>query len=82
MVASGETTWYDYARYVFNVAKEYSEQLRINEVKSVATSEFPTPATRPLNSRLSNEKFQKSFNVLLPDWRVGVRRVVTEILGK
>lgn len=82
LVASGETTWYDYARYVFNVAKEYSEQLRINEVKSVATSEFPTPATRPLNSRLSNEKFQKSFNVLLPDWRVGVRRVVTEILGK
>jgi len=82
LVASGETSWYDYARYVFKVAKEYGEPLRINEVKSVDTSEFPTPATRPLNSRLSNEKFQNAFNVSLPDWRVGVRRVVTEILGK
>ncbi|ANR80887.1 dTDP-4-dehydrorhamnose reductase [Kosakonia sacchari] len=82
LVASGETTWYDYAQYVFNVAKEHGEQLKIREVKDVETSAFHTTATRPLNSRLSNKKFQKSFNVLLPDWTIGVRRVVTEILGK
>ncbi|WP_155959694.1 sugar nucleotide-binding protein, partial [Klebsiella aerogenes] len=37
---------------------------------------------RPLNSRLSNEKFQQVFGVRLPDWRQGVERVVTEVLGK
>lgn len=82
LVASGETTWYDYARYVFDVAKEHGEELQIKEVNHVKTSAYPTPAKRPLNSRLSNEKFQKAFNVLLPDWSVGVRRVITETLGK
>ncbi|PLM44979.1 dTDP-4-dehydrorhamnose reductase, partial [Klebsiella michiganensis] len=33
-------------------------------------------------SRLSNEKFQRVFGVTLPDWRQGVARVVTEVLGK
>ncbi|MDE7911685.1 dTDP-4-dehydrorhamnose reductase, partial [Enterobacter hormaechei] len=33
-------------------------------------------------SRLSNQKFQRVFNVTLPDWKQGVERVVIEVLGK
>ncbi|MBC5101799.1 sugar nucleotide-binding protein, partial [Klebsiella variicola] len=54
----------------------------IQEVKGIPTTAYPTPAKRPLNSRLSNEKFQQAFGVTLPDWRQGVARVVTEVLGK
>ncbi|EGN4361302.1 dTDP-4-dehydrorhamnose reductase [Escherichia coli] len=82
LVASGETTWFDYAQYVFSIAKELGETLSIKEVISVDTSAYPTPAKRPHNSRLSNKKFQTAFEVQLPDWKVGVKRVVTEILGK
>ncbi|MDC0727744.1 dTDP-4-dehydrorhamnose reductase [Phytobacter diazotrophicus] len=82
LVASGETTWYEYAQHVFALARQKGESLIIKDVSGVPTSSYPTPAKRPLNSRLSNEKFQRAFNVVLPDWKVGVERVVTEILQK
>jgi dTDP-4-dehydrorhamnose reductase len=82
LVASGETTWYDYAKYVFSVAHELGEELAVKQVNGVDTSSWPTPAKRPHNSRLSNLKFQNAFAVTLPDWKMGVRRAVTEILGK
>ncbi|MGZ7140847.1 sugar nucleotide-binding protein, partial [Streptococcus pyogenes] len=42
----------------------------------------PTPAKRPLNSRLDTSKFQRTFNLVLPEWRIGVERMLAEILGK
>ncbi|MDC8890079.1 sugar nucleotide-binding protein, partial [Klebsiella pneumoniae] len=82
LVASGETSWCDYARYVFEVARAHGAELAVQEVKGIPTTAYPTPAKRPLNSRLSNKKFQQAFGVTLPDWRQGVARVVTEVLGK
>ncbi|QFQ85921.1 sugar nucleotide-binding protein (plasmid) [Enterobacter roggenkampii] len=54
----------------------------VNAVNPVGTEAYPTPAKRPHNSRLSNQKFQKTFDIVIPDWKVGVKRAVTEILGK
>lgn len=82
LVASGETSWYEYAKFVFEVAREQGTELAIKDVSGIPTTAYPTPAKRPLNSRLSNEKFQRVFGVTLPDWRQGVARVVTEVLGK
>lgn len=82
LVASGETTWFDYAQYIFSVARELGETLMVKDVRGVDTSAYPTPAKRPHNSRLSNQKFQLAFEAKLPDWREGVKRVVTEIIGK
>ncbi|ENR9726532.1 dTDP-4-dehydrorhamnose reductase [Klebsiella aerogenes] len=82
LVASGETSWYDYARFVFDVARTHDTALAVKEVNGIPTTAYPTPAKRPLNSRLSNEKFQRVFGVTLPDWRQGVERVVVEVLGK
>ena len=82
LVASGETSWYDYAKFVFEVAREQGTELAIKEVSGIPTTAYPTPAKRPLNSRLSNEKFQRVFGVTLPEWRQGVARVVREVLGK
>lgn len=82
LVASGETTWFDYASFVFSVAKKHGCELKIMNISGVPTTAYPTSAKRPLNSRLSNMKFQKTFNIVLPDWKVGVERVVTEVLGK
>jgi dTDP-4-dehydrorhamnose reductase len=82
LVASGETSWYGYARFVFDVAKAHGAELIVQEVEGIPTIAYPTLARRPLNSRLSNEKFQQTFGVMLPDWRRGVERVVVEVLGK
>ena len=82
LVASGETSWAEYAEFVFEVARSHGVELAIKAVSGIPTTAYPTPAKRPLNSRLSNEKFQRVFGVTLPDWRQGVARVVTEVLGK
>ena len=82
LVASGETSWAEYAEFVFEVARSHGAELAIKSVSGIPTTAYPTPAKRPLNSRLSNEKFQRVFGVTLPDWRQGVARVVTEVLGK
>ncbi|BDO00320.1 MULTISPECIES: dTDP-4-dehydrorhamnose reductase [Enterobacterales] len=82
LVASGETTWCGYAQFVFDVAREKGIELAIKDVNGIPTTDYPTPAKRPLNSRLSNEKFQRVFSVVIPDWRQGVERVVIEVSGK
>jgi len=82
LVASGETSWHGYASFVFDIARKHGAELAIKEVQGIPTTAYPTPAARPLNSRLENDKFQRTFAVTLPDWRQGVERVVTEILGK
>ncbi|KMK13999.1 dTDP-4-dehydrorhamnose reductase [Pluralibacter gergoviae] len=82
LVASGETSWHGYASFVFDIARKHGAELAIKEVQGIPTTAYPTPAARPLNSRLANDKFQRTFAVTLPDWRQGVERVVTEVLGK
>lgn len=82
LIASGTTTWFDYAQLVFAKAREAGVELAVTQVNAVPTSAFPTPAKRPRNSRLDTSKFQSTFNLVLPDWRVGVERMLAEILGK
>ena len=82
LVAGGETTWNGYAKYVLGQAKKASHAIKIKavEVAAVATSAFPTPARRPHNSRLDTSRLQATFGLSLPDWQLGVARMLTEIL--
>ncbi|MGL5419753.1 MAG: dTDP-4-dehydrorhamnose reductase, partial [Plesiomonas shigelloides] len=82
LIASGTTTWFDYAQLVFTKARAAGVELMVTQLNAVPTSAFPTPAKRPHNSRLDTGKFQRTFDLVLPDWTVGVERMLTEILGK
>ena len=82
LIASGTTTWFDYAQLVFAKAREAGVELAVTQVNAVPTSAFPTPAKRPHNSRLDTSKFQRTFDLVLPDWRVGVERMLTEVLER
>ncbi|MGL5452788.1 MAG: sugar nucleotide-binding protein, partial [Aeromonas sp.] len=81
LIASGTTTWFDYAQLVFAKARAAGVELAVTHVNAVPTSAFPTPAKRPLNSRLDTSKFQRTFDLVLPDWKVGVERMLAEYLG-
>jgi len=83
-VASGETTWHGYARYILATAHALGVTLKAgaDQVDPTDTSSFPTAAQRPLNSRLNTNKLQKAFGLTLPHWQTGVRRMLTEISGK
>jgi len=82
LVASGETTWHAYASHVIAQAKAQRPELgwQVGEIAAVPTSAFPTPAERPLNSRLCNTKLQQAFGLVLPTWQQGVERMLAEIL--
>lgn len=82
LVASGTTTWFDYAQLVFAKAREAGVELSVMQFNAVPASEFPTPAKRPHNSRLDTSKFQRTFSLVLPDWTVGVERMLVEILSQ
>ena len=81
--ASGQTTWNAYAKHVIAHAQIVKPAIKItaHEVAEVPTSAFPTPARRPHNSRLDTSKLQTNFGLKLPDWRVGVQRMLEETLA-
>ena len=79
LVASETTTWYDYAALVFEEAQKAGIELAIEKLNAVPTTAYPTPARRPHNSRLNTMKFQQNFNLVLPAWQVGVKRMLAEL---
>lgn len=83
-VAAGETSWFGYARFVIDWARANGQLVKVapEGLRAVPTSAYPTPAARPLNSRLSTAKLRSTFSLHLPDWRVGVERMLREISGK
>jgi dTDP-4-dehydrorhamnose reductase len=79
--ASGATTWYDYARTVIALARAAGWQVKVEQdrIVPVHTNAYPLPARRPQNSRLNCGKFGTAFDLVLPPWSDGVRRVVAEL---
>ena len=84
LAAGGTTTWHDYACHVLEQARRAGAPVKVapSAVQAVPTSDFPTPARRPHNSRLDTRKLQATFGLALPDWQTGVDRMLTEILEK
>ncbi len=83
-VAGGETSWHGYARHVIAWAHANGQPLKTQPeaVHAIPTREYPTPAQRPLNSRLSTARLQAAFGLRLPHWQAGVERMLAEISGR
>lgn len=81
LVASGETSWHLYARFVIEQALERGWELQATpqRVLPIATEDYPVPAKRPANSRLDNHKLQQVFGLVLPDWRYHAGRMIQEL---
>jgi len=82
LTAAGETSWHGYASLVVDFAQKGGVSMWITpeDVHPVPTSAFPTPAKRPLNSRLDTTKLQNTFGLYLPHWQIGVTRMLEEVL--
>lgn len=84
LVASGETSWHEYATLVIEYARQAGLPIKVVQtaIHAVPSSEFATVAKRPLNSRLNTSKLQQTFNLHLPNWQTGVTRMLDEYLQK
>lgn len=67
-----DTSWADFARAIFEMAG------RAVTVTDIPTSDYPTPAARPLNSRLDCSTLS-AFGLARPDWRTDLAHVLTEL---
>lgn len=82
LAPAGEVSWHAYAQYVIDFARANGEPLAVQTINPIGTIEYPTPAQRPLNSRLNTEKLRHNFSLHLPDWQSGVARMLMETLNK
>jgi dTDP-4-dehydrorhamnose reductase len=71
MTAAGATTWYGFAKAIFARAEGPTPSLI-----PIATADYLTPAARPANSVLSNDKFAGSFGFRLPAWEQQLEAVM------
>jgi len=74
-------SWQQFAKEIFTQAQQFEFPLIINpqEVGGIPTSSYPTPAKRPLNSRLNIEKLESTFQLVLPNWQSQLHLVLAEI---
>ena len=81
LAPAGETTWYRYARFLIQRARNVGWPVIVSpdDIVPVGTEAFSTPAKRPLNSRLDCHRLEQSLGMRMPDWREGVAAVVDEI---
>jgi dTDP-4-dehydrorhamnose reductase len=83
LAAAGETSWHGYARHVIERARSAGRPIKVaaDRVLPIPTSAYPTPARRPLNSRLDCTRFTQAFGLRLPPWQQGVDRMLDELFG-
>ena len=71
----GVCSWAEFAQEIFRLA---GKNVKVNPV---STSEYPTKAARPLNSRMSKDKLEKMGFARLPDWHDALARYIHELEG-
>ena len=68
-----DTSWADFAKEIFQ------QTGRSVNVLPIPTCDYPTPAVRPLNSRLNCNKTEEVFSIRRPDWRIGLNDILIEL---
>ncbi|MFA1624414.1 dTDP-4-dehydrorhamnose reductase [Rhizobium mongolense] len=80
LTGSGEASWADFAEEIFaELHKSGGKSIR---VERITTADYPTPAKRPANSRLSGDKLASIYGIRLPDWKQSMRIVMQVIFNK
>ena len=80
MTAAGEASWADFAEGVFAASAAAGGPSAL--VRRITTEEYPTPARRPVNSRLDSSKLAEAHGVTLPRWETSLPDVVQRLLSK
>jgi len=78
MCNADDTDWHNFALAIFDEAQKRGMKLKIRELEAIPTSKYPTPAKRPLNSRLDCSKLRQTFGITLPSWVQGLEEAMAQ----
>ena len=79
LAAHGEVSWYDYTRFILERAQAKGIDLKCapENVTPIPSTAYPTPALRPLNSRLNTSKAEQVFGLEIPKWQKDVEKILS-----
>ena len=82
VTTEGKTNWHAYASLISSEVMKLNLKVKCapEQIHSILTSEYPTAAKRPLNSRLNTDKIKKTFMLELPHWESEVKKALREII--
>lgn len=76
--SSGATSWLGFAEEILR-RTGFNRVEPETRLVGISTTEYPTPARRPLNSQLSSARLEREFGIRIPDWREGLRMCVEDM---
>ncbi len=79
LAGTGDTNWHGFASAIFNEGSKYGHS--VPKANALTTAEYPTPATRPANSRLNCSKIQQTFNITMPKWQTSTEKCVKRLFA-
>ncbi len=80
LAASNVTSWHGFAAEIVNVASSrLNMQFKLKEIREIQTSDYPTPAKRPENSRLDSKKLESVFSIKMPSWEKALELCLEEL---
>lgn len=84
LAPQGETSWHGFAQEIFRQALASGEELAMgaDNAHPIPTSDYPTPAKRPLNSRMGLSKLETALNIQLPNWQSQLALTLIEYLER
>ncbi len=69
LTSSGETSWHGFAEKIVAIAREQNKLMLKNKaIHPIPTTDYPLPAVRPANSRLSSQRLEQEFGLTMPSW--------------
>ncbi|MCR4300171.1 MAG: dTDP-4-dehydrorhamnose reductase [Sulfuricaulis sp.] len=80
-VSTGSTSWYGFAAKILEISHNHMA-LDMPKLIPISTSDYPLPAARPRNSRLSNEKITSKFELAMPSWEESLTLCLREMHDK
>lgn len=83
----GKTSWHGFS---CEIVREYNRlaaiknvaglRAEVENIAAISTADYPTPAARPANSTLDNQKLKQVFDVALPSWEQGLQEVMRTLV--
>lgn len=79
LTAKNETSWYEFTKVIVeNICSNNDDNSQLAVIKPINTSDYPTPARRPLNSCLSTKKLEQYFGLVMPSWKSALQLCMDE----
>lgn len=78
--SGGATSWFGFAEEFLRIARAHEPQTHFAQLTPIATAEYPTPAARPLNSRMNCTKLKAELGFVMPQWQESLAQVMRQVL--